>query len=154
MRSLGRPRPVQRVCTWRLCPVARARQRVARRAGGDSTPVHGRRRGGGSPAWRRRRDGDERRATATGDVAGCGPSDAARTTAVGTAVVGAAACGARRSGNGWARRGARWASGGREATVGAARRAGQLCGAATRQWCATAWAISELKFTSKEISSN
>jgi hypothetical protein len=43
-----------------------------------------------------------RRQRATGDAASCGPSDTARTAAVGTAAIGA-----RRSGNGRARRGAR-----------------------------------------------
>jgi hypothetical protein len=78
-----------------------ARWCAARRAGSSSAPVHGRQRGEGSPAWRRRRDGDgdERRATGDGDRRrdGCSPGDVARTAAVGTAAIGAAARGARQS---------------------------------------------------------
>jgi hypothetical protein len=96
-----------------------------------------RRHGAGARETAARRDGDERRACAAATGDGCGPSDAARTTAVGTAAVGAAARGARWSGNGRARQGARSASGGREAAVGhgavKARRAVVTRGARSRQ---------------------
>jgi hypothetical protein len=89
-----------------------ARPALAGPASADAARVHAAALPSGEPAAAHRRGdggatttGDGRQTT--GDAAGYGPSDAARTVAIGTATVGAAARGARRLGNGRARRGAR-----------------------------------------------